>query len=78
MKRFISGLLVLMFSFAVMAQNDSMIMVRKSDVPASLIKKYEVEQTIQTVGKLAGWGKEVGVAVDAGLSALGDNIEGGR
>jgi len=63
---------LLLFS-SVMAQLDtSMIMVRKSELPINLIHKIETEQKMESIGKFAGVGREVGVAIREGLGALTD------
>jgi hypothetical protein len=72
MRRIVFGLMaMLIFIGTVWAQTDSsMIMVRKSDLPTNLVEKIETEQKLQSIGKFAGLGKEIGVAVREGLGAL--------
>jgi hypothetical protein len=49
--------------------------VKKSDLPPDLRAKLEIEQKVQTYGKYAGIGREIGVAVDGALSAITDNAQ---
>lgn len=69
-------LFILLLASLLYAQNDSLIMVKKSDLPATLVKQLEVKNQIETnvemAGKFAGVGREVGVAVREGLSALNE------
>ena len=57
------------------AQSNDRITVKKSDLPPDLLKKIEVESKIQTYGAWVGIGKEVGTAVNEGLSALTKNAD---
>ena len=65
-------LMVLLLSASLFAQSDSMILVKKSSLPASVVKQIEVQQNFETLGKFAGMGKEVGTAIREGLGALND------
>lgn len=69
---FKSLLIVLVLMVAsVFAQIDStMVMVRKGDLPQNLLAKIETEQKIETYGKWAGMGKEIGISIREGLGAL--------
>lgn len=67
-----SLLLIILCSTFLAAQSDSLIVVKKSDLPTTLVKKLEVEQNLINAGKWAGMGKEIGVAVREGLGALND------
>lgn len=62
--------LILLMSLSIFAQQDSMILVKKSDIPQNIVQKYENEQNIQKIGKWVGVGKEVGTAMKEGLGAL--------
>jgi len=67
---------LLMLSLSVQAQDTSIMVVKKSDLPAALVQQLEaknsVESTLQNYGKWAGMGKEIGVALREGLGALND------
>lgn len=56
-------------------QSNDRITVKKSDLPPDLLKKIETENKIQTYGAWVGVGKEVGTAVNEGLSALTKNAD---
>lgn len=62
--------LILLMSLSIFAQQDSMILVKKSDIPQNIVQKYENEQNIQKIGKWVELGKEVGTAMKEGLGAL--------
>ncbi|HON83817.1 MAG TPA: hypothetical protein PLI22_06785 [Caldisericia bacterium] len=55
--------LILLMSLSIFAQQDSMILVKKSDIPQNIVQKYENEQNIQKIGKWVELGKEVGTAM---------------
>ena len=68
--------MLLLLTLSVQAQDTSIMVVKKSDLPAALVQQLEtknsVESTLQTYGKWAGMGKEIGVALREGLGALND------
>lgn len=66
-----SMIVLFLFSF-VFSQQDSMILVKKSEVPTNVLQKYEMQQKIENVGKWVGLGKEIGTAMKEGLGALTD------
>lgn len=55
------------------ASSESLITVRKSELPADLLKKIEMERKIQAYGEYVGLGEEIGHAVDATLTAVSEN-----
>lgn len=74
MKRLIAGIILLMSSMS-FAQIDSMITVKKSDLPLHVLQTIETKNRIENVGKWVGLGKEVGTAVQEGLGALTDEAD---
>ena len=46
------------------------ITVDRSDLPPDLLKQLETKRQIETAGKWAGLGREIGLAVNEGLQAL--------
>ncbi|MDD5566631.1 MAG: hypothetical protein PHH01_00345 [Patescibacteria group bacterium] len=74
--------LAITFSTMVMAQSPSpsqgaseQILVSKSQLPPALLEQIETQSKIDTYGKYVGLGKEVGMAINEGLSALSENAE---
>lgn len=70
------------FSSPLLAETNDTIMVRRSDLPAELVKELEARQSlalmaqrIETYGKWVGVGKEVGVAVNDSLSAITEQAD---
>lgn len=51
-------------------QTDDRIVVKKSDLPPEVVKQIEVKQKIEAYGSWVGLGREIGTAVNEGLSAL--------
>lgn len=56
-------------------QQDENITIKKSDLPPDLLKRIETDTKIKTYGAWVGMGKEVGTAVNEGLSALTKNAD---
>ncbi|MFH0952089.1 MAG: hypothetical protein V1838_02755 [Patescibacteria group bacterium] len=56
--------------FSQTTPNDDRIVVKKSDLPADLVKEIEMKNRLQSYGKWVGMGEEIGIAVDRGLSAV--------
>lgn len=69
-------LILLLLSLSIYAQSDSLIVLNRSDIPTALLNKLEKEQDFENnlakLGKWAGMGKEVGVAISEGLGALNE------
>ena len=65
-------MLLALLSAGIYAQNDSMILVKKSLLPASVVAQSELESKLQSVGHMAGMGKEIGIAINDGLAAITD------
>lgn len=60
------------------AQQDDRIVVRKSDLPPELLKKYETMAIQEQMGKYSEYiqlGKAAGIAVREGLEALSDQAD---
>lgn len=67
----IIGLLIL--PSVVLAQvppGEETITVKKSDLPPDILAKIQAQKNIETYGKWAGLGREVGLAINEGLQAL--------
>lgn len=57
------------------AQQDDRIVVRRSDLPPEVLNQIETRAKIQAYGEWVGIGKEIGTAVNEGLSALTKNAD---
>lgn len=63
------------FTSILFAQQDSMIMVKKSDLPSNIVQKYETIEKVESFGKWVGLGKEIGTSVKEGLGALTEETD---
>lgn len=65
-------LLFLIIPLLLSAQSDSFMVVRKDELPTALVKRLEMQEKLESAGKMAGVGREIGVAIREGLGALTD------
>jgi len=61
--------------FAQAQTTEEMVMVKKSDLPSNLVDKIDMETKLEKYGKFAGIGREIGMGVREGLSALTDEAD---
>ena len=67
---------VLLIASAAMGQNqtqneqEKMILVKESDLPATVLEQVRMKQQLQSYGEYAGLGREIGTAVNEGLKAV--------
>lgn len=65
------------FGLCAFAQNNETITVKKSDLPADLVQKLDqqkklqdIKQNLDTIKVITSVGKEIGIAINDGLSAI--------
>ncbi len=51
-------------------QQEKMILVKESDLPATVLEQVRMKQQLQSYGEYAGLGREIGTAINEGLKAV--------
>jgi hypothetical protein len=73
MKKLLFILAVFVYFFGlheIAAQDTSKILISKKDLTQEQLQKYETNKTVETLSQWVGLGKEIGVAMNEGLTAL--------
>lgn len=68
-------LLVLLFSFSISYAQEETVQIKKSELTLDQLKSLELQETekkIESYSKMAGFGKEIGIAINDGLNAVVD------
>jgi hypothetical protein len=67
-----SLIIAILVAMVTSAQVDDRIVVKKSDLPPDMVAQLEKQKELEQYGEYVGLGKEIGMAINEGLSAVVD------